>query len=67
MIWSCRKGTKLIKGQVTGLRGAGDQQQIIHPVRSTNLANDDLNMTCSNPGSQKCLTSYCCNTQWTRY
>lgn len=66
MIWSCRKGTKLIKGQVTGLRGTGDQQQIIHPVRSTNFANDDLNMTCSNPGSQKCLTSCCCNTQWTR-
>lgn len=58
MLWSCRKGTKFIKGQV----GLHPGDQVIHPVRN---ADDDLNLTCSNPGSQKCLTTCCC-TQWTQ-
>ena len=53
MIWSCRKGTKLIKGQVSGLHS---RDQIMHPVRNP----DDLTMTCSNPGSQNCITTCCC-------
>ena len=58
MIWACRKSTKYINGHVMGLR---NDEPIIQPVRTAGA--DDLNLTCSEPGSQKCLNSCCC-TQW---
>lgn len=48
LIWATRKRTKLIQGYV---------------VQSSSINADDLNnqaQTCSNPGSQSCLTSFCC-------
>jgi len=58
MIWACRKSKKYINGQVMGLR---NEEPIIQPVRTAGA--DDLNLTCSEPGSQNCLNSCCC-TQW---
>merc|ERR1712223_943803 len=51
LLWACRKGTKVIKGDLAQAKGS-------------TLHTDDLNppsMTCSNPGSHGCLSSCCCN------
>lgn len=55
LLWACRKGTKLIKGQIEGLA----EGQIIHPITQGQSGPDLTN--CSNPGSQRCLTSCCCS------
>ncbi len=52
LLWACRKRTKVVKGY------------IVEPTTSASL-NADLNSpphTCSEPGSQQCLTTCCCNT-----